>query len=150
MCLVAFLGTDAVLDTAPADGAAFFIGEPSPSEQAVRAQFSTPNVYYLGTHTHCGCGYGYGQDPAEYAWAAESPEEVDLDPLEPDARRQLAQRLRQLVDAGHRVEVHVCWSGDEAAAPARRLRLTPEAFLDPNRIAEGDAIRVIPSSPGPS
>ena len=148
--MVLFLGTDAELTTSEwsQQEPTFFIGAPSEGEAPVRRHFSTPNVYVLGAHTGCGCGYGYGQDPEWYAWAAEFPEEADPDPdpLEPVSRRQLADFLRQLVDEGHTVDVYACWSGDEAQQSAGSLLLTPEAFLDPSCIREGD-FAVVTASP---
>ena len=142
MCMVAFLGTDAVLDTTAfsPDAPAFYVGRPSPHEHAVRTRFGASHVYVLGSHTGCGCGFGFGETYAD----------EHVDPDEADSRRQLADRLRTLVEAGHAAEVYVCWSGDEAAPPVRRLSLTPDAFLEPARIAEGDTIRLISASSAPA
>ena len=146
--MVLYLGTDAQLETMEfsPENPAFYVGTlvsfyttpalASETEDAVRKHLSEPHVYTLGSHTSCGCGFGYGQNPEWYAWAAEFPDQVDQDPDEPVARRQLADFLHSLLEADHTAEVYACWSGDEDQPPDHRSRVQPEAFLNPSAVQE--------------
>jgi hypothetical protein len=74
------------------------------AEEAVRARFTKPHVYFLGAHEGCSCGfsYGLGDDGDERG-------------------RESVRRLRAYLDAavaqGGAVEIYACWV-DEEAEPA--------------------------------
>ncbi|MEO0560231.1 MAG: hypothetical protein AAF170_18855 [Bacteroidota bacterium] len=152
--MVLYLGTDAQLETTEfsPDAPAFYIGTPSAhwvtpgiaseTEAAVREHFSTPHVYYLGSHMNCGCGFGYGLDPEWYEWAAEFPDQVDLDPQEAISRRQLVELLQSLVEAKHNVEVFVSEGSFLNEPPDYRNQVSPEAFLDPASVLNGHLLAV--------
>ena len=112
MCLGVYLATAAPLETidwAP-EHRAFNVAGLTAHEEPVRRQFSQPHLYYLGSHSRCGCGF---------------QAEGDGDPA---AGKRSRAALAAYVGAARRMgpaELFVCWDGDYASAPERRLRLTP-------------------------
>jgi hypothetical protein len=110
MCLGVFLASAVELPAVPWSPAApaFNVAPISEYEEPVRQQFSRPHVYYLGSHTQCGCGF--------------SPDERG----DPADRRRALEALAAYVGAACErgpAELFVCWEGDYAAEPGRRLRL---------------------------
>lgn len=152
--MVLYLGTDAQLETRvfSPENPAFYVGAPSAhwvnlaiakeKEASVRNHFSTPNLYYIGSHLDCGCGFGYGQDPEWYEWAAEFPDQFDLDPQEVVSRHQLVALLRSLVEAKHKAEIFVSEGSFLHEPPDYRSQVSPEAFLHPATIQNGHLLTV--------
>jgi len=110
MCLGIYIATDRTIAEVPWDPSApaFNLGPLSDREQPVRAQFSLPHLYYAGAHTQCACGF--------------SPKEEADDVARRASLRALVAYLKPVAQNG-RVELFVCWDGDYAAAPQRRLQL---------------------------
>jgi hypothetical protein len=63
MCMVVYLAADAPLPLISwdAQAPAFHVKALGSRDDPVRARFSKPHVYYVGSHEGCGCGFGYGQ-----------------------------------------------------------------------------------------
>ena len=110
MCLGVFLASEFELPEVAWSPArpGFSVAPISEYEEPVRRQFSRPRVYYLGSHTRCGCGFSADEEG------------------EPAERRRSLEALAAYVSAARErglVELFVCWEGDYAAEPERRLRL---------------------------
>ena len=116
MCMVLYVAADAPLPLVPwaADAPAFHVTVLPPRAAAVRAHFSKPHVYYLGSHEGCGCGFGYGW------WDGEDPESSAQGR---ESVGRLGAYLAAVTQASGPVELYACWSGDEraAAAPERAV-----------------------------
>jgi len=113
MCLGLFLASDAVLPLFPFTEArpAFNVAPLRSYEEPVRAQFSHPNVVYLGASTGCGCGFDPNGSEAE---SSAADREAD--------RRALADYLVFAAGASP-LELFVCWDGDYTAPADRRLTI---------------------------
>ena len=111
MCLGIYLAAAAPLDTiewAP-ERPAFNVAGLTEREDPVRRHFSQPHIYYLGSHSRCGCGFQANGD------------------RDPAAGERSRAALAAYVGAARRLgpaELFVCWEGDYAVPPERRLRLT--------------------------
>ena len=76
------------------------------SEELVRAHFTKPYAYFLGSHTGCSCGFQYGEGVEEDAEGRESV-------------RALGAFLEKAVESGGPLELFACWDGDEAQPPSK-------------------------------
>jgi len=118
MCMVVYVAADAPLPLISWDpqAPAFHVKALDARDDPVRARFSKPHVYYVGSHEGCGCGFGYGQ------WDGEKPDDQR-------AAQASVARLADYVAAATRaagaLELYACWDGDQAAEPAHRLEMTP-------------------------
>lgn len=119
MCWALYLAADRALPHRAWDPAArgFNAHPPTAREAGVAAQFTWPHVLYLGSHTQCGCGFlaEDERDPAEAALR-----ERTLHALADYLAAALAQRAR--------LELFLCWEGDQGVEPVARRRLAPQAF----------------------
>jgi hypothetical protein len=85
------------------------------AEDAVRARFTKPHLYFLGAHTGCSCGFQYGEGVDEDAEGRESV-------------RRLGAYLGAAVARVGPVELYACWDGDEAEPEGARATVTPADF----------------------
>jgi hypothetical protein len=92
----------------------------SETEAPVKEHFSLPNVIYLGSHQGCGCGF--------ISVDEDEPEEKEL-------RNKTVQALSSYLNAalqnGARLEVFLCWEGDQAETPAAKKSVSTREFLNP-------------------
>ena len=87
MCMVVYSGSDARLRTWPFDAAkpGFHVTEVPAQDEAVKAHFSKPHVYYAGAFEGCGCGFQYGRQYPE----------GDDDPDKSPPRMRVAPELKR-------------------------------------------------------
>jgi len=120
MCYVLYLGADCALpEVAWNESARSFYTTAKPVVNAsLRAHFSLPNVVEVGSHEGCGCGF-LGADPKD-------PQEV----LEQDKTcAALYKYLVQALDSGAKIEMYLCWNGEESTVPVGRKNVAADAFL---------------------
>ena len=117
MCLTVFLAADHALPHVNEDlvPPTFSVRPLQPNEEPVRAQFSKPHLFYVGSHTGCGCGFMAG-DPAASAARAHTI-------------AQLVDYLNSAVQDGE-VEMFVCWEGDQTKPIANRIRIARDELPD--------------------
>jgi hypothetical protein len=117
MCMVLYAAADAPLPEIAE-------GDPQPplsvraiqaSEEPVRAHFTKPHVYFLGSHTGCSCGFKYGLGGDEDEQGRESV-------------RELGAYLASAVERAGTLELYACWDGDEAEPETERASVTPTDF----------------------
>lgn len=90
----------------------FNVAELLPEADAVRKQFSKPNVYYVGSWQHCGCGFKpIGHDAAR------------------QSREKLGDYIREALSHQGIVELHTCWAHDEESPAERHFQYTVEELL---------------------
>ena len=118
-----YIGADRPVPTIDWDEArpAFYVEALRADEQAVRCQFTKPNVYYAGSHEGCGCGFQLGPHPDL------EDDELPLRRASLDAFREYLQASLTLVGD---LEVFACWEGDQEAEVVHRRRLTPDSLRD--------------------
>jgi len=84
-------------------------------EVSVRARFSKPHVYFLGSHSGCSCGFSYGYSP-------------DTDPAGRESVGELGSYLAEAVGYAGPIELYACWVGDEAEPPRERATVAATYF----------------------
>jgi len=95
---------------------AFYVEE-APPDDAVRARFSHPNVYFAGAHEGCGCGFRYGVYPAT----------DDDDRRAEEQGRESVAKLREYLNDVARavpVELYACWEGEQALPVEKRSAIS--------------------------
>ena len=121
MCIVVYIASEIPLPTITSTGPvpAFHVIPLESNDSAVRARFSKPHVYYVGSHEGCGCGFAYGLWEGEpEAKAAASKYSVD----------RLADYLTVATRSAGNIELYACWDGDQNLEPLHRIELTPASF----------------------
>jgi hypothetical protein len=122
MCWALYLASDKELPLVPWDDAhpTFNTQALSENEYPVKEQFSLQNVIYLGSHQGCGCGFMSTEE-------SESKEKA--------AREKTVQSLSSYLDFalqnGARLEMFLCWEGDQAEVPVAKKSVTTNDFLKP-------------------
>jgi hypothetical protein len=101
---------------------AFHLQAISDEEDAVRARFTKPHIYFLGAHTGCSCGFNYGL--REVKRAEDQAEEV----ASRASVAALRAYLRDAVTRQGEVEVFSSWEDDWTTEPEERLQITPDWF----------------------
>jgi len=121
--MAVYVGADRPLPTIDWDEAkpAFYVEALRTDEQAVRCQFTKPNVYYVGSHEGCGCGFQLGPHP--------DPDDNEL-PLRRASLDAFREYLRDSLTGVGDLELFACWEGDQEAEVVHRRRLTPDSLLD--------------------
>ena len=119
MCWALYLASDKELPQIPWDENARGFNTQSlrDDDKDVSRQFSHPYIIYLGSHEGCGCGF---KDDAE-------DDEVET-ALRNNTLQQLAQYLNQALSKGAKLEIFLCWEGDQETAVVERKELTPANF----------------------
>ncbi len=114
MCMALYLAADApVTEITPSMPPRPLSARPiEGTEEAVRAHFTKPHVYFLGSHTGCSCGFQYGECVKEDAEGRESV-------------RRLGAFVADAVSRVGAVELYACWDGDEAEPERTRATITP-------------------------
>lgn len=84
-------------------------------EEGVRAHFTKPHVYFLGSHTGCGCGFAYGEG-------------VEDDVEGRASVRRLGEYLADALERAGPLELYACWDGDEGEPEAARAVISPAEF----------------------
>jgi hypothetical protein len=116
MCMVLYAAADAPLRTIPDDGPVALSVRPiNATEELVRAHFSKPHVYFLGSHSACSCGFNYGYSPNTDAAGRESV-------------TQLGLYLAAAVTHAGPIEIYACWDGDEAKHAKEHVTVTTDHF----------------------
>jgi hypothetical protein len=120
MCWALYLASDKELPQVPWDEArpSFNTQALSETEALVKSQFSLPNVIYLGSHQGCGCGFM----------------SADKDEPKEKANREttvhaLSSYLNAALQQGARLEMFLCWEGDQTQAPVAKKSVTTKDFL---------------------
>jgi hypothetical protein len=126
MCMMFYAAADAPLpviaQTTPP--AAFSVEPIVAVDEGVRAQFTKPHVYFLGSHSGCSCGFKYGVGGDDDDFGRESV-------------AQLSHYLAENVAAAGPIELFACWDGDQAEPATERLTVSVGAIS-----AEGEAFDV--------
>ena len=121
MCWALYLASDQHLPQIPwdQDVRAFNTQELSEADSPVKTQFSLPHVIYLGSHLRCGCGFMAvdTEDQKEQAARAETVE-------------NLSRYLEMMLKEGARLEMFLCWEGDQTQPRIAEKILSPKDFLD--------------------
>ena len=94
------------------------------ADALVRARFTSPHVTYVGSHEGCGCGFNSAQLEWEFTDVADAMALIDAmtdnEREEFLAEKRSRERLGALVSAAlphGKVEIYVCWAGDEGDPP---------------------------------
>ncbi|MFJ2810298.1 hypothetical protein [Kitasatospora sp. NPDC087271] len=147
MCLMVWIGTEQPVlpipcTAGPQLGTCYCGVREIAADAPVRARFTSPHVTYVGSHEGCGCGFNSSR--FEWEGFTDTADAMALvDAMRDEEREEfLAQKhsrefLAALVSAAlphGRVDIYMCWAGDEDEPPdrvesieTRRLteRLTP-------------------------
>jgi hypothetical protein len=135
MCWALYLASDKELPLVPWDETrpSFNTQALSETEVPVKEQFSFPNVIYLGSHQGCGCGF----------MAADEDEPEEMASREKTVHA-LSSYLTTALQHGARLEMYLCWEGDQKAMPAAKKSVTPKDFLGPEfPLAEKEFANVV-------
>ena len=113
-----YFASDKALTLIPwsADAPAFHVTELKQEQKRVRAQFSHPHVYYVGSHEGCGCPLNYGR---------EYPEHED-DPTELAAAHECVARLSAFLRESRVPQVYACQFDEEHHPREHERSVTPE------------------------
>lgn len=95
MCIVAYLAADVDLPLVSASN--LNVEELAPHHRGVQCQFTLPSIVYVGARG-CGCGF---TEPAA------------MDSSADEARHQLVDYLRPILNQTDRVEIYSAWDGDQ-------------------------------------
>ena len=117
MCMTLFAAADAPLPERPEamPPNPLSVRRINADEEPVRAQFTKPHVYFVGSHTGCSCGFQYGPN-------------VDQDREGRESVAQLGAYLVEIVRTIGPVELYACWNGDATNAEDVRESITPARF----------------------
>lgn len=120
MCWALYLASDKELHIVPWDEAspAFNTQVLSPTDVSVKVQFSLPHVIYVGSHEGCGCGFRSADDDGAEEKA-----------IREKTVHALADYLNNMLTTGARLEMFLCWEGDQGQTPVARKKITPKEFL---------------------
>ena len=109
-----------------------YTSELSDDCEVVRANFTLPHVFYIGSHDGCGCGFRYIpleailQEDAEAIYS----EGVEHQKYTQPNHRKLFDYIEREFKNEPFLELYGCWSGEEAE------RSTTEAEVRLDRIAD--------------
>jgi hypothetical protein len=119
MCWALYLASDKDLPLVSWNEKApgFNVQALSEHEFRVKRQFSFPNVVYVGSHEGCSCGFMAG-----------GPHQPEREPSRAADAKGLFAYLKELQGFGARLEMLLCWEGDEEKVPIKRGSLSLEAF----------------------
>ncbi|KFN48718.1 hypothetical protein [Arenimonas composti] len=96
-------------------------------DDPIRRQVLLPHVYYVASHQGCGCGFL--KEPGDDIASKQAN------------RVQLAQLIRDMQDAGARLEVFACWEGEQGEpAEVTETRTADEIAAEDFRILESHHI----------
>lgn len=120
MCMAVYLASDTPLPLISwsKDDPGFNVVELHDEEKAVKRHFSKSHIYYVGAHTGCSCGF------------AEEKDERPEDAL--NSRKAFAAYVAKAIVTGP-LELFVCWEGDWGKNPERKIKLTPEDLIEPEK-----------------
>jgi len=106
MCLALYIGSNLELnESAWNKNEPHFYIETVPAGNKVKKQFSTPFVYYAGSHEGCGCGFfKEGRESEELQQAQEN-------------YSNLVKTIEQTINEGEAVQLFSCWEGDQGRSP---------------------------------
>ena len=117
MCHLLYLACDLPLPTSAwdKDDRKAHLMDARPQDGPVPAVFAGRRVYYAGSDLGCGCGFAGNE------WEDPDDRQVQAAVSERQANYvQLAHILREAGALAGRLELYMCWDGDEAL-PAQRL-----------------------------
>jgi hypothetical protein len=139
MCWALYIASDKQLLQIPwdQDARAFHTQEFSELDLPVKAQFSFPNVIYLGSHLGCSCGFMAvdNEDQKEQAARTETVE-------------SLSRYLENVLRNGAHLEMFLCWEGDQTQHRIAEKLLFTQDFLDVRfPLEEREFARIILSTP---
>jgi hypothetical protein len=126
MCYAVYLGTSEPLHTSGwnEDTKAVYVAAPSEKDEPVRAWFTKPHIYYVGSHLQCGCGFFHNglvfTDDAEMMRAYEASQ---------SSVRSLVAILEQALTTSDAVEMFVTWEGRQSEPPMRRRDMCPKDLM---------------------
>lgn len=122
MCLALYIASDESLPliTWNKQSPAFHVIELSEQEQVIRKQFSSPYVYYAGSHEGCGCAFNYGREYPEYE---DDPEELKA---AEESTTRLADYLSDVVPKVGALQIFSCWEGEGEKSPEYFREITPD------------------------
>jgi len=122
MCWALYLASDFELPQIPWNkGAPSFCSVPlADYERCVAVQFSLQHVIYLGSHQGCGCGFMSDESDG-------SEEAV----LRAKTMSSLVGYLNDLLAKGAKLEMFLCWEGDQSTSAVARKELSISAFSGP-------------------
>lgn len=139
MCVLLYAASDAPLPVIAWNPSqpAFHVAALASDAVPVLQHFSKPYAYLIGSHSKCACGFNTGQFPSQ------APEDVAGAEA---SLAHLADYLAAATRVSGAVELFACSAGDETAATARRLELTPRAVRESTLWSEPTAaiIRAAP------
>ncbi|WKE67107.1 hypothetical protein PVT67_07690 [Gallaecimonas kandeliae] len=119
MCWALYLASDKELYRVfwDEENPSFNTQELTPEEAPVKAQFSLPYVMYLGSHQGCSCGFMSTEKDGR---------------IEKEARdksiQELSSYLGNILTEGGKLQVFLCWEGDQGAQQVASKVLSPKDF----------------------
>ncbi len=128
MCLALYISSSKPLPLLPLDPAqpAFHVHELPTAAAAVRAHFTHPHVYYVGSAQGCSCAFNY---------------EHEFEPI-----RSLERYLKIALADGNELEGFACRTGREAKEVKHSTVVTPETIAMPRfYFHDGHFLRIVPS-----
>jgi len=145
MCHVLFIASSAPIPQIAATTPATISVEAIAENDAVHGRFPTDwCVRFIGAHTGCSCGFH-----SQPTWVDDQSGPPNDLADETASRGRLAAIVADL-SAGGPIQLHGCWSGDEAI-PAVAVKTVPPAWLGRARspIPDGYSLLIDPTAPCP-
>ncbi len=130
MCYAVYLGTEIELKTSKWDEnkPAFYIEEINTQEDSsVLQHFSKPKVYYLGSHEGCGCGFAYDE---------QNDDKDDDLALRILSVKHFINLLEYILNQSDKVEIFLCWEGEQGTMPRKSLPKNIEYFKNGNWVED--------------
>jgi hypothetical protein len=105
MCLAVYIASNKPLPLISwvEEKPAFYVGEISKNEAAVKKQFKYQYIYYAGSHEGCGCGFFKDGEVGE-----------DLAQVEVNYR-DFSAYLKKAKESGASIQIFSCWEGDQTS-----------------------------------
>jgi hypothetical protein len=123
MCFQLYLASDKELPFIKYDESSpgFSTQALTENDITVKARFTLPNVIYLSSHRGCGCGF---------------KREEEEEPADREARQKTSEALSKYLNAalktGARLEIFLCWAGDQdKPAISRKQIVTNDSRVPP-------------------
>ena len=139
MCQRLYIASRNRLQTKRKKRSAFLLSVDDVStDPSARGRFGSDRefVYLVGGHAPCGCGF-----PAIPAEAG--PPGLDVDPLDLQSMRALAEHLRDACRGHSTVELYLCWAHDESEPPlTQRTVVWPDLVEDHFRLRHREMLTV--------
>lgn len=115
----------------------------------VKAQFTKPYVYCVGSYQGCGCGFAYGYvNFTELKQIETSLNVLDMAYEEEKKRKssvsELFEYIKQNLENDCEIELYSCWAGKEDGIPEQNLDINLSGFTlgDSFRFEENQFIKV--------